>query len=576
MEEKNIGSTPLLEVNDLSISFENQGVITNAVKGISYQLNRGEILGVVGESGSGKSVSSMALIKLLPSPPASYEGGTIFLEGNRENLLSISEKSIRAIRGKEISIVFQEPMTSLNPSMRCGKQVAEMLILHQKMHKAEAKALVLKLFENVRIPDPQRAYEAYPHQLSGGQLQRVMIAMAISCKPKILIADEPTTALDVSVQKSILELLKNLNQENENGTIFITHDLGVIKDVADKIMVMYQGEVVEYGTVSDVFTNPKHPYTKGLIACRPPMDRRYHRLPTVSDFLSREETLHTDFVNTLIQSPADYQLRLSKVAQKPILLEVNNLSKYYTNTSGFFKRKANVVRAVDDVSFTIRRGECVGLVGESGCGKSTLGKTIMRLEQATSGEIIFDGENLLKLEGETLRKKRKDFQIIFQDPYSSLNPRMTVGDAISEPLSIHKPEWSKSVRKEKVMSLLEKVGLGSDVYSRYPHQFSGGQRQRVCIARAIGMQPKLIICDESVSALDVSVQAQVLNLLKDLQEEFELSYLFITHDLSVVKFISDEILVMQQGKIVESGDPESVIHHPQQDYTRMLIDAVPG
>ncbi|MFT4533936.1 MAG: peptide/nickel transport system ATP-binding protein [Saprospiraceae bacterium] len=575
MTESNKIENPILAVENLKISFNTDGVKLMAVNGLSYQLAKGETLGIVGESGSGKSVSSMALLKLVPIPPGNYESGEVRFDGQDINLLDLSESEIRKYRGKEIAMIFQEPMTSLNPSHKCGKQVAEMLEIHTDWDKGRIKSEVISLFDKVQLPEPERIYKSYPHQLSGGQLQRVMIAMAVSCKPKVLIADEPTTALDVTVQKVIIELLKDLNKENGNSTIFITHDLGVINQIADRVLVMQKGEVMEYGPISEVFNNPKHPYTKGLLACRPPMDKRYSRLPIVGDFLSMEEGNHESYVTSLIQTEEAYRSHLEALENRPIILEAKNIKKYYPSKTNFFGKPVEFVKAVDDVSFALRKGESIGLVGESGCGKSTLGRVLLCLDDATSGSAIFEGQDLFSMEKKKLRHLRKDFQIIFQDPYSSLNPRMTVGEAIMEPLKVHKLYNSRAERKEKVIELLEKVGLEPDHFKRYPHQFSGGQRQRICIARSLGLNPKFILCDESVSALDVSVQAQVLNLLQDLKDEFDLSYIFISHDLSVIKFIADHLLVMQLGKIVERGDVESVINNPKQAYTQMLIDSIP-
>ena len=565
----------VLEVDNLKVCFGSNGTEVVAVNGISYQLFKGETLGIVGESGSGKSVSCMSLLKLVPTPPGRYESGEVRYEGGDKNLLQMKEGEIRHYRGAEIAMIFQEPMTSLNPSHRCGRQVGEMLELHTKWDKQKIKSYVLELFEKVKLPDPERIYKSYPHQLSGGQLQRVMIAMAISCKPKILIADEPTTALDVTVQKAIIELMKDLNVSNGNSTIFITHDLGVINQIADTVMVMHKGEVKEYGPISEVFYKPKHSYTKGLLACRPPMDKRFRRLPIVGDFMQMPESDHLAYIESLIEPVEEYHKRLEEIEDSEILLDARNIKKYYPSKNDWLGRPTDFVKAVDDVSFSLRKGEVIGLVGESGCGKSTLGRVLLCLDEATSGEAYFGGKNLFEMDKKSLRKLRKDFQIIFQDPYSSLNPRMTVGQAIMEPLEVHDLYKNKKERKEKVIELLEKVGMQADHYSRYPHQFSGGQRQRICIARSLSLNPKFILCDESVSALDVSVQAQVLNLLKDLKDEFDLSYIFISHDLSVIKFIADQVLVMQKGKIMERGDVESVINNPQNPYTQMLIESIP-
>ena len=565
----------ILKVEGLKISFQIDGTTNVAVNGISYTLTKGEVLGIVGESGSGKSVSSLALLKLIPTPPGRYDAGVVNFDNENINLLELSERAIRPYRGKEIAMIFQEPMTSLNPSHRCGRQVAEMLEVHTDLDKKAIRTKVLDLFRQVKLPDPDRVYAAYPHELSGGQLQRVMIAMAISCQPKVLIADEPTTALDVTVQKAIIDLLKEINVNSGNSTLFITHDLGVINQIADKVMVMQLGEVKEFGTVDQIFNNPQHPYTKGLIACRPPLDIRYKRLPTVQDFLDRPLESHHEHVQSLVDTKANFESHLEDLNSKAIILEAKNLSKHYPVKKSFFGKTVKVLKAVDNVSFSIRKGECLGLVGESGCGKSTLSKVLMCLDSATSGSVIFEGQDLFAMGRENLRKLRKDFQMIFQDPYSSLNPRMTIGQAITEPMNIHNVHANKKARKENAIHLLEKVGLSADHFNRYPHQFSGGQRQRICIARSIGLNPKFILCDESVSALDVSVQAQVLNLLKDLKDEFDLSYLFISHDLSVVKFIADHVMVMQHGQIVEQGDVETVINNPSKEYTQMLVDSIP-
>jgi len=566
----------ILEVDNLKVSFGTKESRVVAVNGISYTLSKGETLGIVGESGSGKSVSCMSLLKLVPTPPGNYDSGKITFANAEKNLLQMKEAEIRHYRGAEIAIIFQEPMTSLNPSHRCGRQVAEMLHLHTDWDKGKIKSYVLELFDKVKLPDPERIYKSYPHQLSGGQLQRVMIAMAISCNPKVLIADEPTTALDVTVQKSIIQLMKELNRHNDNSTIFITHDLGVINQIADTVLVMQKGEVKEYGPVEQVFHYPSHPYTKGLLACRPPLDRRFRRLPIVADFLQKPVEEHDTYVRSLIQTVQDYQEHLQSVQSQPVLLEAKNIKKYYPSETNFFGKPTAYVKAVDDVSFILRKGEVIGLVGESGCGKSTLGRVLLCLDDPTEGFALFEGKDLFSMDPRSLRSLRKDFQIIFQDPYSSLNPRMTVGQAIIEPMRVHKMHGNDKQRKEKAIELLEKVGMQADHYQRYPHQFSGGQRQRICIARSLGLNPKFILCDESVSALDVSVQAQVLNLLQDLKDEFELSYLFISHDLSVIKFIADQVLVMQSGKIVERGDVETVINNPQNEYTQKLIASIPN
>jgi peptide/nickel transport system ATP-binding protein len=480
------------------------------------------------------------------------------------------------LRGNEIAMIFQEPMTSLNPVFTCGDQVVEAIRLHQKVSFAEARDRTLALFEEVRLPNPRRIFSAYPHQLSGGQKQRVMIAMAIACNPRLLIADEPTTALDVTVQKTILELLQELQAKHGMSLIFISHDLGVIGEICDRVLVMYKGRIVEEGPVQDIFASPHDPYTRGLIACRPPLDRRLHRLPTLSDFLKNPEKLTVeDALRTETISEEAYRQRQAQLAQKPPILEVQNLCVYFPIQKGIFSRTVGYVKAVDNVSFTVYPGETVGLVGESGSGKTTTGRAILRLIEPTSGQVRFQGQDITTLPVKDLRPLRKHMQIIFQDPYSSLNPRLTVGSALTEPMLFHGLARTPKEAQERAIALLEQVGLEADHFYRYPHEFSGGQRQRIAIARALAVEPKFIICDESVSALDVSVQAQVLNLLLDLQEKYGLSYIFISHDLSVVKFMSDRLLVMNQGQVVESGYAEDIYRSPKHEYTQKLIDAIP-
>jgi len=490
---------------------------------------------------------------------------------------------MRAIRGNDIAMIFQEPMTSLNPVFTCGDQVMEAILLHQKVTKKEAKEKTIALFKTVQLPRPEAIFSSYPHQISGGQKQRVMIAMAMSCNPSILIADEPTTALDVTVQQTILDLMLKLQQENDMGILFITHDLGVIAELADKVVVMYKGRIVEQGPVMEIFENPKHPYTKGLLACRPPLDVRLKRLPVVSDFMevNNEGTIIekdlsiADVTKNAIQSDAERKADHDRLyAQKPVL-SIRNLKTYFPMKADFFGRTKDWVKAVDDVTFDVYPGETLGLVGESGCGKTTLGRTVLRLVDPTGGEIIFDGHPLHSMTPTELRAIRKDIQIIFQDPYSSLNPRITVGDAIMEPMQVHKLYANDVERKAKVVELLERVNLLPEHFYRYPHEFSGGQRQRICIARALALRPKFIICDESVSALDVSVQAQVLNLLNELKRDFNFTYIFISHDLSVVKFMSDRMVVMNQGKVEEMGDADQIYSNPRTEYTKKLIAAIP-
>ncbi|TAH42414.1 MAG: ABC transporter ATP-binding protein [Bacteroidetes bacterium] len=576
----------LLEVKSLRTEFITEEGRNPAVKDVSFILRKGETLGIVGESGSGKSVTSLSVMRLISSPGI-ISAGEIFYnsrEKGRVNLLGLKENEMRSFRGNEIAMIFQEPMTSLNPVFTCGDQVAEALILHKKLSKKEAKLQTIALFEKVELPRPNQMFSAYPHQISGGQKQRVMIAMAMSCSPQILIADEPTTALDVTVQARILELMRNLQEENGMGLLFITHDLGVIAEIADRVMVMYKGRVVEEGNVEDIFSNPRHPYTKGLLACRPPLTKRLHTLPTISDFMKEEaDGSFTEIKRTLSEalhateiSPAETRLRHEELYKQKPILKVENLKTWFPVSKGLFGRVSEYIRAVDDVSFDVYPGETLGLVGESGCGKTTLGRTIIRLIEPTHGKVIFREKDFASLDGSTLRKMRKHIQIIFQDPYSSLNPRMTVGNAIFEPMTVHHLHPNNAVRKEKVMELLERVGLKQEHFDRYPHEFSGGQRQRVCIARALSLEPEFIICDESVSALDVSIQAQVLNLLNELKRDFGFTYIFISHDLSVVKFMSDRMIVMNKGKIEEMGNPDDIYASPKSDYTKRLIAAIPA
>jgi peptide/nickel transport system ATP-binding protein len=555
----------LLSVENLSISFYNNTIQSDIIKRISYTLNQNEILGIVGESGSGKSVSSLAIAGLLPKKISKITEGQIIFEG--QDLTQLPHKTFQNIRGKDIAMIFQEPMSSLNPSMTCGKQVREVLIQHLSLNKTEAKKEVLSLFEKVKLPDPNTIYNKYPHEISGGQKQRVMIAMAIACKPKLLIADEPTTALDVTVQKDIITLLKDLQKDHNMSIIFISHDLSLISEIAQRVLVMYKGEIVEQGTASDIFKSPKHIYTKALINSKPSLGIRLKKLPTIDDYMNDTvldevvtETHRTDFHNSLYS--------------KPPLLEIVNVDKVYFSNPSFFK-KTQAFKAVDNVSFKLYEGETLGLVGESGCGKSTLGNAILQLEKATSGSILYKGKDITKLSSKVLRGLRKDIQIIFQDPYSSLNPRITVGTSIMEPMKVHNLYDSTDERKAKTIEILERVGLSTEHFNRYPHEFSGGQRQRIGIARTIALQPKLIICDESVSALDISVQAQVLNLLNELKEKFGFTYIFISHDLAVVKYMSDQLLVMNKGQIEEFGDADDIYQNPKKEYTKALIDAIP-
>ncbi|NVO83622.1 ABC transporter ATP-binding protein [Hymenobacter terrestris] len=677
---------PILSVRDLTIDFHSHRGNTRAVEGISFDLHRGETLAIVGESGSGKSVTSLALMGLVPMPPGRIASGEARFQSEalgEVDLLQLTDAQLRQVRGNDIGMIFQEPMTSLNPVYHCGPQVVEALRLHTDLSEKEAHVRTVELFTMARLPRPEKIFASYPHEISGGQKQRVMIAMAMACNPALLIADEPTTALDVTVQAQVLRLIDELRREHNTAVIFITHDLGVVAEIADRIMVMYRGRVVEQGHVLDIFTNPQHPYTKGLLACRPKLSVGRKKLPVVADFMqetadggfistesataqvieaetaaeagplpasgadttkmfpvehsvSRSETPHfslelapsaesglplpltagpptqasqtaqADLVpsasqglgtglvsasqdnggdtaneNSKTAAAAPHSVahgfnfgKLEDTARNP-LLQVENLQVYFPIRKGFFNRKPEFVRAVDGVSFAIYPGETVGLVGESGCGKTTLGRALLRLVEPTAGRILFGGDDLATLPAEALRRRRRDFQMVFQDPYAALNPMLTVGEAIWEPMRVHGVGGSGEQQKARVLELLRTVGLREEHFMRYPHEFSGGQRQRICIARALALQPKCIICDESVSALDVSVQAQVLNLLNDLKREFGITYLFITHDLSVARFMSDRLLVMRQGQIVESGPAADIYANPQHEYTRQLLAAIP-
>lgn len=566
----------MLNVENFTIDFYNQDEKTwfQAVKTISFAVKEGTVLGIVGESGSGKSVTSFSIMRLHDERSAKITGEIDFED---LSLLRLSANEIRQIRGNQISMIFQEPMTSLNPVFTCGEQVAEAIMLHQKVDKQTAKQKTIDLFNEVQLPRPEKIFDSYPHQISGGQKQRVMIAMALSCNPKLLIADEPTTALDVTVQKTILQLLLKLKEERNMAMIFISHDLGVVNEIADEVAVMYKGEIVEQGTAKSIFENPQHPYTKGLLACRPSPLLQLKKLPVVADFLTGkvdDASAHLHASNQLTDKEISARREIL-YKQKPIL-QIKNLCTWYPIHNGIFGKTTDYVKAVDQISFDVFPGETLGLVGESGCGKTTLGRTILRLIQPTSGSIIFNDQDITNINSSTLRKLRKDMQIVFQDPYASLNPKLSIGQSILEPLQVHRLLKNDSERKQKVLELLHKVGLKEEHFNRYPHEFSGGQRQRVVIARALALEPRFIICDESVSALDVSVQAQVLNLIKDLQSEFGLTYIFISHDLAVVKHISDRIMVMNKGKIEEEGFPEQIFYAPKAEYTKKLIEAIPG
>ena len=564
----------ILEIKNLKIDFRNDGEWHEVVHGIDFNVVAGRTLGIVGESGSGKSVSNLAVMHLLNPKVARVKADGMWIEGL--DIKDFNEKQMAEVRGKRIAMIFQEPMTSLNPVYRCGQQVLEMIRQHEKVTKKAARDRVISLFHQVMLPRPEAIYDSYPHKLSGGQKQRVMIAMAIASNPQILIADEPTTALDVTVQKEILKLLRKLQQETGMGMVFITHDLGVVSEIADDVAVMHNGVILEKGTVKQVLEHPQHPYTQGLLACRPPMKIRLKKLPVVREFLDGQWAGGKEqILKELHITDEDRQQRLQKIYSQPPILKVEHLQTWYPLKKGVFGRVYDHVKAVDDVSLEVYEGETLGLVGESGCGKTTLGRSILRLQEPTGGKVWFDGVEVTALKAVALRDFRKQAQIVFQDPYSSLNPRIRIGEAIAEPLRIHGIETDRKKCRLLVCDLLEQVGLEAGHYDRYPHEFSGGQRQRICIARALAMNPRLVICDESVSALDVSVQAQVLNLLNRLKEERHLTYIFISHDLSVVRFMSDRVLVMYNGKPVEYNDADQLFDHPQNDYTKKLISALP-
>ncbi|RYY52826.1 MAG: ABC transporter ATP-binding protein [Chitinophagaceae bacterium] len=556
---------PLLQVTDLSVGFRQGDRETVALKGISFTVSRGEIVALVGESGSGKSVTSLSILRLLPEPSAFYPSGSILFSEDgvsTTDLLSIPAGVMQALRGNSISMIFQEPMTSLNPVYTCGEQVMEAILSHGNYSREAARRKTIDWFRRVLLPEPDRMFDRYPHQLSGGQKQRVMIAMAMCCEPSLLICDEPTTALDVTVQRSVLQLIRSLQQETGMAVIFITHDLGVVGEIADRTVVMYKGEVVEQQTTAHIFNSPTHDYTRGLLACRPVLHRKGFRLPVVSDFVAGKNS-----------SPVPSVKIPAGIGE--VLLEVRNLTVSYPGKRNFFGKPITINKAVNDVSFDVYRNETLGLVGESGCGKTTLGRALLRLVDPGSGSVSYHGRDYSSMSGNELAALRREMQIIFQDPYSSLNPRLSVGNAIAEPIRVHRLLKGEGLIRQRVTELLGKVGLDPAVYNRYPHEFSGGQRQRIVIARALAVNPAFIVCDESVSALDVSVQAQVLNLLNDLRAEFGFTIVFISHDLSVIRYISDRIMVMQQGRIVESGPAEEVYNHPQTSYTRQLIASIP-
>ena len=561
---------PILSIQQLCVDFTSPSGNHRALEGLNLTVRRGEIVAVVGESGSGKSVTALSILRLLNGKQVNYPSGKIlFHDGETQvDLLTIPEKEMQDLRGQKIAMIFQEPMTALNPVITCGEQVAEAIRRHLDLDEKNITNKVTELFRQVQLPDPEKIGNRYPHQLSGGQKQRVIIAMAMSCNPSLLICDEPTTALDVTVQKNILRLIKELQLHHEMGVIFITHDLGVVAEIADHIAVLYRGKLLEEGSTTEVLQHPTHPYTKALLACRPVLHPKGKRLPVVSDFMA-EDLTEKKVVNTSqdipFVKPGDNNL-----------LTVQDLCVWYPTKKNFLGKPVDYFKAVNQVSFTVQQGETLGLVGESGCGKTTLGRSLLGLTPVSSGTILYKGHDLTHATARERMVFRRDMQLIFQDPYSSLNPRMTIGEAIGEPLQVHGMVKSAAEKKERVMDLLEKVQLGTAHYNRYPHEFSGGQRQRIVIARALALQPSFIVCDESVSALDVSVQAQVLNLLNELKSSFSFTAIFISHDLSVVKYISDRIMVMKAGTIVESGDAEQVYHHPQSAYTQQLLEAIPG
>jgi peptide/nickel transport system ATP-binding protein len=584
---------PLLSIQELSIDFKTETGINSAISKISFDVQRGEIVAVVGESGSGKSVTALSLLQLLPTPPAQYSGGKILFSTDGQHqidLLRLPADELRRIRGRQISMIFQEPMTSLNPVFTCGHQIMEAILLHEHCSRKQAREKTIALIEQVRLPSPTSIFDRYPHQLSGGQKQRVMIAMAMSCNPSLLVCDEPTTALDVTVQKTILELISELQQQTKMGVIFITHDLGVVGEIANRSIVVYKGKIVEQGPTVEIFSQPKHPYTKALLACRPLLHKKGEPLPTVENIIgegpqsevrspqaeaesSEKRNQYNKF--PIRPSTSDIELPGAEPELQP-LITVRNLSLWFPSRKTFFGKPKEFIKAVDDVSFNVYKGETLGLVGESGCGKTTLGRALLKLIEPTSGSIRYNGIDLGNLSQDSFRPLRKNLQIVFQDPYSSLNPRLTIGSAIAEPLKVHGVIRHQQERKERVVNLLGKVKLTPEHFNRYPHEFSGGQRQRIVIARALVLDPSFIICDESVSSLDLSVQAQVLNLLNDLKKEFGFTVIFISHDLSVVQYMSDRIMVMNKGKIEEIGSAEQVYYHPASPYTQKLIRSIPG
>ncbi|NOX85930.1 MAG: ABC transporter ATP-binding protein [Chlorobi bacterium] len=561
----------MLRIDNLEVLFKGEGADVKAVDDITLSLEKGDSLGLVGESGSGKSVTALSVMNLLP-PNARITSGKILFRG--VDLLKSEKKALRNLRGGGISMIFQEPLTSLNPVMRCGEQVAESIRIHQNLNSKKAAQKVLSLFEKVMLPRPEAIYRSYPHQVSGGQKQRVMIAMAIANNPDLLIADEPTTALDVTVQKEIIQLLKMLKKEYGMTLLFISHDLAVVSEVTDRVAVMYKGRIVESGEIENVYRNPQHPYTRALLACRPPLTGKPERLPVVDEFLKGEVFIDKPVKKAKKTFEAGTKKPKAKNKRQP-LLQVEDLVKKYPLKKSLLGKTKKYLKALDRVSLKVFPGETLGVVGESGSGKTTLGRAILRLIEPDEGRIFFDKKNLLQLSPSKLKNERRHMGIVFQDPYSSLNPRMSIGRAIMEPMKVFHLYGNNRERMEKTIGLLEKVGLKPEHFNRYPHEFSGGQRQRIVIARALALQPEFIICDEAVSALDVSVQALVLNLLNQLKQEFGFTYIFISHDLSVVRYMSDRIVVMKDGKIVETGDADEIYYDPKSAYTKQLIESIP-
>jgi len=549
---------PLISVQDLNVSFRiGKNQLAQAVKGLSFDIPFNSTVALVGESGSGKSVSAMSIVQLLPDNAIVAPTSKILYDGH--DLLKTPMEDIRRLRGKDISVVFQEPMSSLNPVFTVGEQIAEVLRIHMNMNSRQALDRACELMNEVGIPNPRERLKSYPHELSGGQQQRVMIAIAIACEPKLLIADEPTTALDVTVQRQVLELMAKLQERHKMSVLFISHDLGLVGEISDQVVVMRNGLVRETGDVSTIFNSPKDNYTKALLACRPSLETRPRRLTVIEDFMQNK--------------PPITEQRTSLPVSGPALIEVKGLRKEYALKTGLFKR--DIFTAVKHADFTLHKGRTLGVVGESGSGKTTIGMMLTRLTDATAGSIMFEDKDLAKLNASEMRAYRSRIQIIFQNPYASLNPRFMVGQILMEPMRIHNIGANEDERAQRAVALIEKVGLPREAFGKYPHEFSGGQRQRIAIARCLTMQPEIIVCDESVSALDVSVQATVLNLLLDLQEEFGLTYVFISHDLAVVKYMADDILVMKQGEVVERGSADDIYARPQHAYTRQLLGAIP-